>query len=130
MRAAQPVVPCTENAGPGAMISATAAFGSPSTASCPTVFELMVSVAVPGGTSAQPGDTAYQSGSAAASTSFSTPSVRHGNRPTAGSVQLPAATPSLVPPALPGASGHGSRPGLFSPLRAARCATYPISADF
>jgi hypothetical protein len=97
------------------MISATAAFGSPSTASWPAVLELMVNVAVPGGTSAQPGETAYQSGSAAASTSLSIPSVRHGNLPTAGSVQFPAATPSFAPPALPGASGHGSRPGLFLP---------------
>jgi hypothetical protein len=41
----------------------------------------------------------------------------------AGSVQLPAATPSFAVPMLPAASGHGRRPGSFSVVIAARCAT-------
>src|SRR5437879_4633418 len=104
------------------MISATESFAAPSTVSWPEVFELMVSIAVLEG-SAQPTDTTYQSGSLAASTSLSNPSVRQGRRPTAGRAQLPAAIPSLLVPKLPGASGQGNRLGLFSVACAARCAT-------
>src|SRR5437879_697512 len=110
-------------AAPGAMISATAA--EPSTVNCP-VEQAWVPPALPqselmyvvnGGEvlllSAQPADTTYHNGSFAESRSLSMPRVRHGSLPTAGSVQLGAAVPSLAGlPTLPAASGQGNRPGL------------------
>src|ERR687892_693699 len=77
---------CTLRAAPGAMISAAAAFATPSTESCPAVLEFNTNVAVLEARF-QPGETTYHSGSPAASRSFSSPSVRQGNRPTAGNAQ-------------------------------------------
>src|SRR5713226_8155386 len=120
LRAVQPALADTFIAAPGAMISATAAFAWPSTLSWPIVFELMTRFPA---VIAHPGETTYHSGSLWASTSLSRPSVRHGNRPTAGSVQAAAAWPSLAVPIFPGASGHGRRPGLSSPALTACRAT-------
>src|SRR5690349_16438152 len=80
-------------------------------------------------------DTAYQSGSDEASTSLSSPSVRQGRRPTVlatGNVgeHVPTAMPSDAVPALPGASGHGSRPGKSFPRSSTSFTTYPMSATF
>src|SRR5438046_1170472 len=113
--------------GPGAMIAATAALAWPLTARLPAVLELMPSVGVVLLGSAQPADTMYQSGSPAASCSLVMPSVRQGRRPTAGSVQVPEAMPSLTVPMLAGASGQGRRPGLRS-LPPACVAAQPMSA--
>src|SRR4051812_23246992 len=97
------------------MITAAELLAAPSTVSWPTLSELMRVLVVELGL-CQPGETAYQSGSAAASTSFSSPSVRQGKRPIAGTAQLPAAIPSSAGlPALAAASGHGRLPGSSSP---------------
>src|SRR5258708_3877129 len=112
LRAVQPALASTFIAAPGAMIRATAALAWPSTLSWPIVFELMTRFPA---VIAHPGETTYHSGSLLASTSLSNPSVRHGNRPTAGSVQAAAAWPSLAVPIFPRASGHRRRPGLSSP---------------
>jgi hypothetical protein len=104
------------------MIRATALLATPSTVSWPTESELMTVLVVELGL-CQPGETTYQSGSAWASVSLSRPSVRQGRRPTAGTLQLPAATPSSAGlPELPAASGQGSLPGSFSSVWAARMA--------
>ena len=82
---------------------------------------------------AQPEDTTYHSGSPAASTSLSVPMVRHGKRPTAGRAQPAELVLPSVPVMelkLPGASGHGSAPGLFSLAWFAWAMTYPMSACF
>src|SRR4029077_5969763 len=98
---------------PGAMMTATASM--PSTVIWPGVFELMTVLVVLFGL-AQPGETTYQSGSVAASSGLSIPSVLHGSRPTAGRVQFPAAMPSCAGlPTFPAASGQGSEPGSFWP---------------
>src|SRR5882672_2785977 len=107
LRAVQPALAATFIAAPGAMIRATAAFAWPSTFNVPIVFELMTRFPA---VIAHPGETTYHSGSLLASTSLSSPSVFHGSRPTAGSVQFPAAMPSLAPPIFPAASGQGKRP--------------------
>src|SRR2546422_6830741 len=136
LRAVQPALADTFIAAPGAMISATAAFAEPSTVNCP-VEQAWVPPALPqselmyvvnGGEvlllSAQPADTTYHNGSFAESRSLSMPRVRHGSLPTAGSVQLGAAVPSLAGlPTLPGASRQGNRPGLGSLSSAAEVAT-------
>src|SRR3954451_26557 len=111
------------------MISATALLATPSTVSCPTEFELITVCVVLLG-KAHPGDTTYQSGSFSASTSLSRPSGRHRSRPIAGSVQTPDATPSLLVPKFPGASGQGRRPGSSSVVVAAWRAGQPMSACF
>src|SRR6185436_20360896 len=102
---------------PGAMISATTS-AVPSSVSWPVLLELIYVVS--GGTvellSAHAGETTYQSGSPEASRHLSSPKVRHGSLPTAGSVQFPFALPSLTPPMAPKASGQGSRPGSSSPV--------------
>src|SRR6266513_302753 len=135
LRAVQPALAATFIAAPGAMISATA-FAETSTVNCPVV-QAWVPPALPqselmymvnGGEvlllSAQPADTTYHSGSFAESRSLSMPRVRHGSLPTAGSVQLGAAVPSLAGlPTLPAASGQGKRPGLDSLPSAAVFAT-------
>src|SRR3954463_16410760 len=111
------------------MISATAAFGVPSTVSGPAAFELILSCVALDSRDHIPGDTTYQSGSFEASTSLSMPSVRQGRRPTKEQFGLATATPGPAMPSfdgLPiyaGCSGHGNRPGLSSPAAAACCAT-------
>src|SRR5437773_6600953 len=82
-RAVQPAAACTFIDGPGAMMSATTSLGagSPSTTSCPWVFEL-IERSVEAFCNVQPGETTYHSGSLAASRSLSSPSVRQGSRPT------------------------------------------------
>src|SRR3954453_19823066 len=110
LRATQFAEAGTFSRSPGAMMTATAS--TPSTVIWPTVLELMMVLA--GGLGfAQPGDTMYHNGSAAASSGFSIPSVLHGRRPTAGRVQLgealPSSTGSLTSPS---ASGQGNDPGL------------------
>src|SRR5688500_5928669 len=101
------------------MIRAAAAFAAPSTESCPAVFELSTPPVT-----LQPGDTTYHRGSPAASSNGSTPSVRHGKRPTAGSPQFAEASPSLAGlPILALASGQGSLPGWSLVLAVAVCAT-------
>src|SRR3954469_1264471 len=98
------------------MIAATSA--TPSTLSSPAVPALITGAGL-GVLRTQPGDTAYHSGSLAPSTSFATPSVRHGSRPSVllvgkfGLQALPA-RPSFAVPASLGDSGHGRRPGMFS----------------
>ena len=79
------------------MISATAVCAPSARTRRPRESELIVSLLRVVG-SAQPGETAYQSGSPAASVSLSSPSVRHGRRPSAGKEQLPAAMPSRAVP--------------------------------
>ena len=115
------------------MISATAEFATPSSVNWPLQqvspdvgslqFELMIVLSVDSGPGFdQPAATTYQSGSPAASTNFSDPIVRQGKRPTTGSAHEGVwAFPSVPVPLLklPGASGQGKAPGLFSPLIAA-----------
>src|SRR3954467_13579335 len=124
------------NARPGAIRSAMTVSPAgrlearaPSTLSWPALLELMT---LPEPALAHPGETAYQMGSPAESTSLSVPIVRHGKRPTAGKEHAAAVLPSvpLIALKLDGASGHGSAPGLFSPALFACAITYPITACF
>src|SRR5712692_2879032 len=130
LRAVQPAPAWTFIAGPGAMIRATVSF-TPSTVSWPVLqarlgslvqLELMTRFEP----RAHPDATTYQSGSPLASSGFSIPTVRHGNRPMAGNVQVPEVAPSRPPPTLPAASGHGNLPGSVSPALAACIAMWPI----
>src|SRR3954462_5361188 len=102
------------------MIKATAAFGTPSTVSCPALFEF-TTLFEPRFTP-QLGDTTYHSGSATAATKWSRPSVRQGKRPTLTLVPQLMPTSPCRPVVLsksPGFSGQGNAPGLFSPAFAA-----------
>jgi hypothetical protein len=123
-QAVQPDAAATLMGAPGEMSSATAAFGTPSSVSWPMLFEL-TTLFVPTFTP-HAGETAYQSGSASASSSWSSPSVRQGKRPTfTVAPQLMPTWPwrPVVLSKSPGFSGQGRLPGLFSPAFAAWPAT-------
>src|SRR4051812_21255789 len=91
---------------------------TPSTVSSPELHAKVLSLvqfglitSVPLAPYAHPAASTYQSGSPAASRNLSVATVRQGNRPIAGKVQLLAAAPSLDPPIFPAASGQTKRPG-------------------
>src|SRR5712692_1575254 len=125
LRAVHPALACTFMAGPGGMMSATAALAWPSTVSCPvqqvmadmeSVQLELITVLVTALGFAHPFATTYQSGSPLASRSLLMPIVFHGRRPTAGRVQFPGASPSFPVPILAADSGQRNAPGFFSPL--------------
>src|SRR5688572_32041994 len=108
--AVQPGLAWTFSATSGAMMSATTVFASASTVSWPRLFELITRFAP---SYAQPGDTTYQSGSALASSSLSSPRVFQGSRPMLFWTAKPAAQEGAPVPSstVPGAlddSGQGS----------------------
>ena len=116
------------------MIKATTSFGAawPSMTIAPWLSALMLRSVVLI-CSAQPGDTAYHSGSDAASKSLLSPSVRQGSRPKVAQLGVAgvikgAEMPSEFVPMAFTASGQGRRPGLLSV--AALIAIHPISACF
>ena len=91
------------------MINAIAALAVPSRVRFPGVSLLiLIDPAVP----VHPLESTYHKGSPLPSVSLSMPIVLHGSRPTAGSVQEVAATPSLAVPGLAGFSGQGNLPGI------------------